>query len=241
MPAYDISVTNSLIVDILHALFLGTLHEWCKVTLWELITSEVFAACSTIQETVHMTVLSIQAELPAFYKRKSADHLTPIGCFSAKTIGANSERVLRTKGAETWGFALYLVEKLDQVGHRCSEKIGMLHVAGRALCNMVHLWKRCARQLTASELQQSMDLYKTYLSSTATLDELELPKRHSIIHLIRGIRWYGNPFSYACWTDGALNKELKKMCRTVSSATFDFTVLLSARASSFRFVNKRKR
>ena len=70
----------------------------------------------TIDETIVIATLAIRSELKAFYKRRHLadpmENLTKVPKFTAKKIGDNTNRVLKTKAAETWGFLLYLLHKL---------------------------------------------------------------------------------------------------------------------------------
>ena len=53
------------------------------------------------------------------------------------------------------------------------------------------------------------------------------PKKHAMMHLLKDIRWMGNPRLYANWTDESLNKLLKMACRLCSQATLESSVLHS--------------
>ena len=56
---------------------------------------------------------------------------------------------------------------------------------------------------------------------TSHLDELQLPKRHVVSHMLERLHDFGNPMAYANWLDEHLNKLLKKACQAVSQQTFE--------------------
>ena len=151
---------------------------------------------------------------------------------------------MRTKGAQTYGFILFLLWKISRVSSICSPELKLLADAAQALVDMVELWHVSfvnGAQMPAEDIQASMDFYKTYLEKTVDFNELKVPKRHLMVHLIARIPWYGNPLSYACWVDESLNRQLKSSCRMVSQATFESSILLATRAANYRYVKKRKR
>ena len=74
----------------------------------------------------------------------------------------------------------------------------------------------------------SEECFERYAEHITLLREEEAqltPKHHVLWHLLLGMRDLGNPATYACWMDEALNKTLKASCRQTSQATFEPTVL----------------
>ena len=63
------------------------------------------------------------------------------------------------------------------------------------------------------------------LSLTANFEDMQAPKRHIVLHLLRRVPFLGNPRFYATWTDEGLNKVLKAATRGVSQATVELNVL----------------
>lgn len=102
---YGINLHSTLIIDILHGFFLGILNNFCKLVVWAMIDLGVFARCGTIEETIHISVMTIRTELDTFYKQRHrlfpGENLTRVGSFVEGIIGKNTDRHLSTKGAET--------------------------------------------------------------------------------------------------------------------------------------------
>ena len=95
-------------------LFLGVMHSLCKVTLWELLTSTTFSTLGTLDERVAGSIEWVDQDLDRFYKRHHAENptveLTRLTAFTSKIVGSSSNRRLASKGAQTWGLLLYLVD-----------------------------------------------------------------------------------------------------------------------------------
>ena len=102
-----------LTIDVLHCLHLGVLMTYCKVVIWLLINGGAWGQHGSQEETFHAAVLAIRVELNQFYGARHRAHptegLTRISSFRHKTLGDPSDPKLRAKGAETWGFLLFLV------------------------------------------------------------------------------------------------------------------------------------
>ena len=154
--------------------------------------------------TLEVSILSVRAELEAWYRRRHAERplekITRIVKFSKKLVGDHSNRTLKTKGAATWGFLLFLVDKLRTVHGRLGEQGAQLLQAGEALAGLVELWQRAGAVLTAAEIQQCYDLYNRHLALTEDL-HIETPKRHLVAHLLEGLVFFGNPRAYTNWED----------------------------------------
>jgi hypothetical protein len=67
------------------------------------------------------------------------------------------------------------------------------------------------------------------------------PKHHITSHMLFGIATNGNPTWYSTWTDEAINKKNKQVCREVSQTTFDIRVLRSIRIMLNPLKQDRKR
>ena len=233
--ALGITVVDTMTVDTLHCLNLGVLLVWVSVTLWLLVERRVFSAHASIDETIGTAARLVKAELDRFYRRyKEANpvsNLTRVQDFSRNTLGeSTSGRRLRTKGAETWGVALYLLHKLESLSaaHQDDETRSLFR-AGKALADLVELWSRSGRVLDAATVQRGLDLWKIHLRFTQDFPDMEIPKRHLMTHMVKGGAWHGNPRMYACWADEGLNRELKKSCRLVSQQSFEPFILLTFR------------
>ena len=218
-----------LTIDTLHCIYLGVMLGFCKYTLWHLITIGVWVRTGTIEEIIENSCLLIRHQLKAFYReykaanpRESLSRVT----FSRKKIGSNSDRKLRTKGAQTWGFLLFLVSVLQQRAIVTGDLGPSLLAAGKAMVGLVRLWQNCGSRLSAEELQKCWDCWTCFLHHTEEVAELEVPKRHLTAHLLQKMAWFGNPRLYANWGDESDNKLMKASCRTVSQQTFDKFLLL---------------
>jgi len=236
-PVFDtaagLSPERILTVDILHCFYLGVLLNFAKYLLWTLIRQGVWGRHPTTDETVAAAVIAIRLELKAWYtkrhREKPDEGLTRITKFRKQTIGEAGDPKLRTKGAETWGFLLFLLDVLDRRGAILGDSAIHLKCAGRALESLILLWNRANVRLTDNEIEASFEHWNVFLRSTDLVDDLKIPKRHLGAHMLNKLRWFGNHRNYATWQDESDNKKPEAACQRVSQATFEPFVLLRMR------------
>jgi len=233
-PIFDrelgVTVCRSLTIDLLHCLYLGIMLAFCKTLVWDLITSGFWVSRGAAEEVLENSCLVIRHQLRAFCTRHARDRpsepITRISNFRKKRLGDNADRKLKTKGAETWCFLLFLVDALSTREGLLSASHRAQLAAGRALVELVRLWQSCEANLTATQIQKSWDLWNSFLSLTEENEEQRVPKRHLFTHLLWDMRRLGNPRLYMNWADESANRILKGACRTVSQATFEGFLLL---------------
>ena len=222
----DLGITpnRSLTVDGLHCLYLGVMLAFCRFLVWLMITEYVWGRASTAEETLQISILAIRHELTQFYKARHQQYPTELLTrvkIGKKSLGDHGSRKLATKAAETWGFLLFLIDKMSK--SKANE--GLL-VAARALEQIVGIWNVGGSILSAFDTQRMFDAWNSFLMHTEGIGELELPKRHLFVHLLARAKFFGNPKLYSNWLDESLNRQLKLACRTVSQSTFEQFLLL---------------
>jgi hypothetical protein len=125
---------------------IGVMHTLCKVTVWELLPSRTLAALGTQHERVAASIDWIDRDLDVFYKRHHTAHptdeLTRIPAFTSKLVGSSDERKFSAKGAQTWGFMLYLNDLFRRLRARLPADSHCLFLAGESLEAMVRVWHR---------------------------------------------------------------------------------------------------
>ena len=187
----------------------------------------------TQSETFESSALVIRNGLKHWYKRRHATYpsevITRIAKFGKKQIGTWDDRKLKTKGAQTWFFFLYLVDVLEERIGRCDAEAAPLLSAAKALRNLNLIWQTAKVVLTATQEQYACDSLKRFLHLTNEIEEIQQPNRHLITHLIAKSGWLGAPVMYANWRDESLQKTLKAFCRQVSQTTFEPFLLLRMR------------
>ena len=146
-PLFDIDLgitpKRVLTVDVLHGFFLGVLLVWARITIWKLIDNGVYGNVGTRAETLHAAILVLRSSLMRFYVRYKKEHpredVTRVADFTTKMVGSIGEPKLKTKGAETWGVALFLISELRN--HRGMPDGDRLIRAGECLERIVRIWK----------------------------------------------------------------------------------------------------
>ena len=105
---------------------------------------------------------------------------------------------------------------------------------------LIEIWKAASWRLTQQEFIASLGAYNRFITCTAPVEGMDIPKKHLSAHLVHNVAFLGNPRYYANWIDEALNKLLKACCRGVSQATFESSVL-SAMQLALMAKDKEKR
>ena len=222
-----------LVVDSLHALYLGVMLVFCRSLVWKMIEDGFWGSHGTKDEILQRAGTCIRSELKHFYHVYHEEHplenLTKVHKFSFKKLGEWEQRALKTKGAETWGFFLFLISRLQ--GHLPAPSWApQFLLAATSLEQMCRLWSTAKRTtLRTAEIQASHDLFNICLHNTGTHDDMLIPKRHLCAHLIADLHYFGNPKQFACWIDEAFNRNLKLCLREVSQITFEPFALLRFR------------
>ena len=225
----DVGVTphRSLTVDVLHAWHLGVIKGFCCYVAWFILESSLLAggACGTAEERFAVSVQSLKHQLFAFYLRRHESHpeenLTRACDLTANMFGESSARVLKLKGAECCFVLLFLSDFLRRAMRRLPAEARRYKEAADAIIGLMFVWKRAGTRLTDGEIADCWTHFNRFLTLTAHLDELQLPKRHVVSHMLERLHDFGNPMAYANWYDEHLNKLLKKACQAVSQQTFE--------------------
>ena len=225
----------SLTVDTLHTVYLGIMNSFCMFVIWRCLLAHVWSTGSTLEEVVEKTVIVARSRLHAWHRRRHVEKprevLTVVHDFTKGMIGTRDDKKCKTKGHETWSLMLFLLDELSRYPKVPDQ--GRLLRAGRALEDMVKVWKLSKWRMSAIQIQRTFDAFNRFVSMTDGIpdytEECFQPKRHLMIHLLREQGFFGCPSKYANWLDEALNKLLKGTTRNVSQLTFDSTILPAMR------------
>jgi hypothetical protein len=250
-PLFDeslgITPSRSLTADILHCVYLGIILRLCRIILWMLILSGVLASVAlSLDMLVRTSVLALQNQLSAWYKRRHkaypAEKLTRYHLRESK-VGTRHEPAFKAKAAEAYGFMLFLLDLLDRVHLRLPDprRAKRLLRAGRALEELLRIWRHAKPRLSAEEIARSWKCFQEFMVATDGESECEIPKRHMLYHILEKIPIMGNPRSYANWTDETLGKNLKQSCRHASQRNFEVGLLRRMREWLRRWLAKRPR
>jgi hypothetical protein len=228
-------VQRILTVDALHALYLGVMLVFCRHGVWLLIESGLFGRAGTEEENIQIAVMVFKSHLKRFYKAWHERHpskvLTRVNDVTAKMVGTPNDMKLKTKGAETWGVLLFL-EFMFRVYGAAIQPRGEDYMlaadyleASQQLIAMCNIMDANVCNIPQHDLDRLLHFWKRFHTLTEDVEDLDIPKRHQLSHMICGSPFFGNPRCSACWTDEALNKILKECCRLRSQATFEEAVL----------------
>ena len=148
---------RSITTDTLHCFYLGVLKVWCSQAVWLLLDAGVYGQVGTAEERMASAVLALRASLLHFYKLHRQEHpseeLTHLADLTAKMIGTRASKKLKTKAAETWGFALFASWELRRHQARLPTNGTRLLRAGEKLERIVRIWRGSRWVMSPSDLE----------------------------------------------------------------------------------------
>ena len=213
---------------------LGLLNRVCQPLLWFQLAPERPGAPVCNAHDIQVNTFTMRHAYYQWHKRRHvanrSERLTRIGDFGAKVFGTSRESALKTKGAETWSLVLFLIDFVGSRAGALDRRIRDLLTGARALVRLLQLWKQCGVTLSRDEVAASFDCWNEFLSATRAWDELKIPKKHMIAHMLERLEEAGNPTCYSNWLNESLNKLLKQCARQVSQHTFESGLLVRMRA-----------
>ena len=115
--ATGVTPQKTMTSDLLHAMYLGTMKRWCKITIWKLIEAGTWGeGIMNFEELFQKSILTINNQLDNWYKRrhrsKPEEKLTRCKLTKGK-LGTRTQQDCRTKGAQTWGLLNFLLDVLE--------------------------------------------------------------------------------------------------------------------------------
>ena len=97
-------------------------------------------------------------------------------------LGDGSTRKLKTKGAETWGVFLFMVNELPTQPN-VPDRARLLEACTSAKA-VIDIWDQGSWHLSAAEVTASVTAWSRFLVLTRDFEDLEIPKKHLSMHLI---------------------------------------------------------
>ena len=157
-----VTPTRCITTDTLHCFYLGVLKVWCTQAVWLLLESDVYGHMGTAEERLASAVLVLRAALMRFYKQRHRDHpteqLTQLSDLTPKMLGSRVAKRLKTKGAETWGFALFALAELRCHLHRLPPLGARLLRAGENLERLDGIWRRSEWVMQSAHVEDPLAL-----------------------------------------------------------------------------------
>jgi hypothetical protein len=151
-PSIGISVVLML-VDMLHAFYLGLLQNFASDLTWELIICNCWDITSNRSWDDHVTlsVRLLAIELHSFYNKWHEDNrgqrLTVVQQFLAPMIGTRDHRSLKLKAGETKGYFMFLCTVLERRGYKLN-RLDVWKQGAAALIGIIHVTRTSSFVLT---------------------------------------------------------------------------------------------
>ena len=146
-----------LALDTLHTLNLGVMNVFCRVAIWALLASGVYGFTSRAEDAIVSNMLVMRRNLFDFYKRHHVQFpnavLTQVSDWLPSMIGSFTEQKCKTKGAETWGICLFVIDELCKFQARV-DGWQRLERAGRCLEGLVLVWRSQGWVMSETSIQE---------------------------------------------------------------------------------------
>ena len=213
-----ITPSRTIVVDVLHSLFLGPILSYCKYCIWFIFDSGIWAAFSrNCSDVLTKSVLQCRSELFRFYqgRRRAGLYLTELPDLTIKMVGTSNAPSLKLKAMEAWGFLLFLLHVLRTSSHRFTDPtvVALWLECGECLERFTSLLRSTPARVPDEVIQQQLDLWARHTRLYCELGLTPLPKHHIMVHGIARQAETGNLWLHACFEDESINKLLKAACR----------------------------
>ena len=106
------------------------------------------------------------------------ESLTRVSDLTRKMVGTATDRKLKTKGAETYGVLLFLLDITMKAVNMIGPQGQVFLDAGACLARLVEIWSQNGVRLPEAAINECFYVYSKYCSLTQYMDDLFQPKRH---------------------------------------------------------------
>ena len=232
---------QSLALDSLHTLNLGTYKAYCCTGIWACISCDVWEdRASTVEVRHELGTRRVREALLAWYKDQKQKHpwetLHTLNDLTPSMLGEEHTPALATKAAET-GTLLEFVRDLVATHQRKLDERGpFLLAVGDALVRVRAVCKANGRVLTAAQTQELVDSAKRAFVLHPRAGIPSTPKWHLMLHLVARAYYHGNPTSYSTFLDESYNGTIADMARRCHRQTWHKSLL-----AAFRWASERQR
>ena len=140
-----LSLPQNLAVDTLHAFHLGVLLLWCREALWFLMLGGIYGLAAWNDEGLAAVTQVVRKLLFKWCKQRKRDFpgetLTELNDLVPTMVGTHLHKKLKTKAAETWTIALFILDEYDRLkDHLHGVNRDRFPRAGRCLVSIMHVW-----------------------------------------------------------------------------------------------------
>ena len=167
-PRLGLDPVQCLTADMLHAMFLGVMNNFCRRSLWFLLQGGAWGLMSTQEETIQVGMQVVQhniteeVQTSALHGPHRAPYQSQVDQEQKLALRATPQ--LKAKGAETYGACIWLVEQLAVRSQRGTEA-SALREASAELLRMVGLWRPYGWVVPGEVVEEAM---RTQQPSLAT-------------------------------------------------------------------------
>ena len=99
-------------------------------------------------------------------------------------LGTPARQELKTKGAESWGMMVFLMDTMAVRQHKLGPEGARLREAGQAFVALVGIITTSGATLSEPTVGRCYGLWERIMNLTASIEALHRPKRHVFCHVV---------------------------------------------------------
>ena len=190
---------QTLIIDILHAWYLGIFQRYLGHLWWEFIENNMFGVRDSNMETlIGESVQRMRNLLTKFYEMYHArfplDRISELSDLSLKTLGPRQgTRYLKAKGAETRPLISYTSWLVRTHPGKLPAEDGVYLLGLDSLEQMYTICKDSPNNMRPHELGELCNHLKRHYRAMRILNISFVPKHHLTAHIPEFAALHGNP------------------------------------------------
>lgn len=221
----------TLIVDTLHAWYLGIAQRFLGWLWWQFVDDDFFGTGgTTIEARTTDTIQRLRFELKAFYaesraKLPAGKRVAQLDDLCPKHLGTRGGNYLKSKAAETRPLVEFSEWLLLKTPGKLMRSDELVLFAVRSLREMFDVCHYGKARLTVPETQRLYDAYNRHITAMSSLGIDMLPKHHVSAHVLDKLEAHGNPRCSAVFEDEAFNGKLADICAHSFQSNFYWRVI----------------
>ena len=219
---------DNICIDMLHAVYLGPVSDWCSAALWACIDHNFYGVGGGLDFRAITCCQLMKAELWEYYKNFSTTHpnrtLSEVADLTPGMLGAagkkSAKRALSFKAGETKDILPFCVDLLSKFMPGSD-----LHCIGLAFVAFLDILRGEQFVVAQDSLDKLHDQLILVLRHWKAAGLSCKPKLHMLMHIVDRIHFQGNPIFYACWEDESINKILADLGRAAHKSVWEARIL----------------
>eukprot|EP00959_Pyramimonas_sp_CCMP1952_P238226 4978226-Pyramimonas_sp.AAC.1 len=218
-PSLGITPKDHLHADTLHVIYLGIMLRYCAAVIWSAIESNFWGIPGSKEAVVAAGIRRIFNDYKKWCELNNVALNMQLSCLTPTMLCTSSERMLKTKAAETGVLTKWAVDFCRSFGSRFQhgEALG---AAGECLVEYMGILRKMPMEVPRAACISLLDLALKHTALMELAEEEFAPKMHVWIHMTLMIPRCGNPRMYSTFVDESLNAVLAGIAACAHRATW---------------------